>query len=82
MNATTARRPCRLSAQMLAVLRLAAAGQPLNADARGRSEHGGLGMTVAGLMRRGLLDRQQKITAAGRAALASRSTQPNGGEHV
>lgn len=44
-------------------------GRQLSDGLKGRSAHGGLSKTVLALRRRGLLDRQNRITERGTAAL-------------
>lgn len=60
----------RPSPAMLAAMRNLAAGKRPNAGLSGRSAHGGLSGTMVALRRRGWINAEERLTDAGRAALA------------
>lgn len=64
-------RPWRLSEAGRRALRSAAETGDPTSHLRGQAEHGGFSGTRISLRAHGLLDHQNKITEAGRAALAA-----------
>lgn len=60
----------RLSGPQLRVLRNLADGWPADVGLHGRSQYGGHVSVMRALRKRGLIDEEDKITAAGRSVFA------------
>lgn len=72
MSVTTKRAP-RVSPNMLFVLEGLCAGKDANHGCYGRSEYGARLQTLDALQDRGLIDRDNRPTDAGRALMAKRA---------